>query len=164
MFLKKVEDTKGITRSCKSKKGIINYRLSNTNQTKNCDELVCSGISCSTIDTCCVNVTIDKKPLKIYEWVNEGIGIMTNSTNSWSKYFELINQVMVVIVTFLKLCLTTTYSWFSYFLINSIPLSQMGRWWLNELDYLTTHTSLAPIRRGCALGFANHKKGALDSQ
>jgi hypothetical protein len=28
------------------------------------------------------------------------------------------------------------------------------------LDYLTTHTSLSPIRRG----FVNYKKGALDSQ
>jgi hypothetical protein len=27
------------------------------------------------------------------------------------------------------------------------------------LDYLTTHTSLSPIRRGFALGFVNYKKG-----
>jgi hypothetical protein len=32
------------------------------------------------------------------------------------------------------------------------------------LDYLTTHTSLSPIRRGFAHGFVNYKKGALDSQ
>jgi len=32
------------------------------------------------------------------------------------------------------------------------------------LDYLTTHTSLSPIRRGFAPGFVNYKKGALDSQ
>jgi len=32
------------------------------------------------------------------------------------------------------------------------------------LDYLTTHTSLSPIRRGLAPGFVNYKKGALDSQ
>jgi len=32
------------------------------------------------------------------------------------------------------------------------------------LDYLTTHTSLPPIRRRFAPGFANYKKGALDSQ
>jgi hypothetical protein len=31
------------------------------------------------------------------------------------------------------------------------------------LDYLTTHTSLSPIRRGFAPGFVNYKKGALDS-
>jgi hypothetical protein len=29
------------------------------------------------------------------------------------------------------------------------------------LDYLTTHTSLSPIRRGFAPGFVNYKKGAL---
>ena len=33
-----------------------------------------------------------------------------------------------------------------------------------KLDYLTTHTSLSPIRRGFAPGFVNYKKGALDSQ
>jgi hypothetical protein len=27
------------------------------------------------------------------------------------------------------------------------------------LDYLTTHTSLSPIRRGFASGFVNYKKG-----
>jgi hypothetical protein len=27
------------------------------------------------------------------------------------------------------------------------------------LDYLTTHTSLSPIQRGFAPGFANYKKG-----
>jgi len=27
------------------------------------------------------------------------------------------------------------------------------------LDYLTTHTSLSPIRRGFATGFVNYKKG-----
>jgi hypothetical protein len=32
------------------------------------------------------------------------------------------------------------------------------------LDYLTTHTSLSPIRRGFAPGFVNYKKGALESQ
>ena len=39
--------------------------------------------------------------------------------------------------------------------------------WLNELgswDYLTTHTILSSIRRGFVPGFANYKKGALDSQ
>jgi hypothetical protein len=39
--------------------------------------------------------------------------------------------------------------------------------WLNELGswiYLTTHTSLSPIRRVFAPGFVNYKKGALDSQ
>ena len=32
------------------------------------------------------------------------------------------------------------------------------------MDYLTTRTSLSPIRRGFAPGFVNYKKGALDSQ
>jgi len=32
------------------------------------------------------------------------------------------------------------------------------------LDYLTTHTSLSPIRRGFAPDLVNDKKGALDSQ
>jgi hypothetical protein len=31
--------------------------------------------------------------------------------------------------------------------------------WL--LDYLTTHTSLSPIRRGFAPGFENYKKGSI---
>ena len=33
-----------------------------------------------------------------------------------------------------------------------------------SFDYLTTHTSLSPTRRGFAPGFVNYKKGALDSQ
>ena len=32
------------------------------------------------------------------------------------------------------------------------------------MDYLTTHTSISPIRRGFVPGFVNYKKGALDSQ
>jgi len=32
------------------------------------------------------------------------------------------------------------------------------------LDYLTTRTSLSPIRRGFAHSFVNYKKSALDSQ
>jgi len=32
------------------------------------------------------------------------------------------------------------------------------------MDYLATHKSLSPIRRGVALDFVNYKKGALDSQ
>ena len=36
--------------------------------------------------------------------------------------------------------------------------------WVRLLDYLTTHTSLTPIRRGCAPRSVNYKKGALDSQ
>ena len=32
------------------------------------------------------------------------------------------------------------------------------------MDYLTTHTSLSPIRRVFAPGIVNYKKGALDSQ
>ena len=31
--------------------------------------------------------------------------------------------------------------------------------WVRLLDYLTTHTSLSPIRRGFAPGFVNYKKG-----
>ena len=31
------------------------------------------------------------------------------------------------------------------------------------MNYLTTHTSLSPIRRGFASGCVNYKKGALDS-
>ena len=36
--------------------------------------------------------------------------------------------------------------------------------WNEPLDYLTTHTSLSPIQHGCAPGFVNYKKGALNSQ
>ena len=39
-------------------------------------------------------------------------------------------------------------------------MAQCVRW----LDYLTTHASLSPIRRGFASGFLYYKKGALDSQ
>jgi hypothetical protein len=45
--------------------------------------------------------------------------------------------------------------------------SDIGPGWFNELgslDYLATHISLSPIRRGFASGFVNYKKGALDSQ
>ena len=47
-----------------------------------------------------------------------------------------------------------------------VPSLVQGPGWLNELgslDSLTTHTSLAPIRRGFATGFVTYKKGALDS-
>ena len=30
------------------------------------------------------------------------------------------------------------------------------------MDYLTTHTSLSPIRRGFTPGFVNYKKGTLE--
>ena len=36
--------------------------------------------------------------------------------------------------------------------------------WVRQLDYLATHTSLSPMRRGFAPGFVNYKKGALNSQ
>ena len=39
-------------------------------------------------------------------------------------------------------------------------MAQLVRW----LDYLTTRTSLSPIRRGFTPGFVNYKKGALESQ
>jgi len=45
--------------------------------------------------------------------------------------------------------------------------SDIGPRWFNELgslDYLTTHVSLSPIRRGFASGFVIYKKGALNSQ
>jgi hypothetical protein len=35
---------------------------------------------------------------------------------------------------------------------------------MSLLVYLTTHTSLSPIRRGFAPDFVYYKKGALDSQ
>ena len=41
------------------------------------------------------------------------------------------------------------------------PGGSMSYW---SLDYLTTHTSLSPVRRGFAPGFVNYKKDALDSQ
>ena len=49
-------------------------------------------------------------------------------------------------------------------------LNELGRCrarvakWARKMDYLTTHTSLSPIRCGFAPGFVNYKKGALDSQ
>ena len=36
--------------------------------------------------------------------------------------------------------------------------------WPRQLDYLTTHTSLSPIRRGFVPGYVDFKTGALDSQ
>ena len=36
--------------------------------------------------------------------------------------------------------------------------STRGPGWLNEVGYLTTRTSLSPIRRGFAPGFVNYKK------
>jgi hypothetical protein len=41
-----------------------------------------------------------------------------------------------------------------------LKIEQQG----SRVDYLTTHTSLPPIRRELAPGFVNYKKGALDSQ
>ena len=45
-----------------------------------------------------------------------------------------------------------------------MPIFFLGPGWLNELGYLTTHTSLSPIPGGFAPGFVNYKKDALDSQ
>jgi len=36
--------------------------------------------------------------------------------------------------------------------------------WGRKLDYLATHTSLSPIRRGFAPGFLYYKKSSPDSQ
>jgi hypothetical protein len=38
-----------------------------------------------------------------------------------------------------------------------ITLARVAQW-VRALDYLTTHTSLSPIRRGFAPGFVNYKK------
>ena len=47
---------------------------------------------------------------------------------------------------------------------NNRPQSAQVAQWVRSLDYLTTHTSLSPIRRGFRPGFVNYKKAALDSQ
>ena len=46
-----------------------------------------------------------------------------------------------------------------------LPLLKQGPGHLNELgSWITTHTSLSPIRRGFTPDFVNYKKGALDVQ
>ena len=52
------------------------------------------------------------------------------------------------------------YVYTSFFIFPRARVAQ----WVRMLNYLTTHTSLSPIRRGFAPGFVNCKKGALDSQ
>ena len=47
---------------------------------------------------------------------------------------------------------------FGYCLIHSFIRARVVQW-VRKLDYLTTHTSLSPIRRGFAPSFVNYKKG-----
>jgi hypothetical protein len=51
-----------------------------------------------------------------------------------------------------------------YIYISSKYIRARVAQWVRSLDFLTTHTSLSPIRRGFAPGFVNYKKGALGSQ
>jgi hypothetical protein len=57
------------------------------------------------------------------------------------------------------------FVWKNTILRQKTQLSQYtwDKWYykLHILDYLTTHTSLSPIRRGFALGFVNYKKGCI---
>jgi len=46
-------------------------------------------------------------------------------------------------------------------MVYQLPRGARVAQWVRSLD-LTTHTSLSPIRRGFASGFADYKKGALD--
>jgi hypothetical protein len=62
------------------------------------------------------------------------------------------------------------YTWHNYQLYDEthnydiiIKRARVAQW-VRSLDYLTTHTSLSPIRHGFAPGFVSYKKGALDSQ
>ena len=49
------------------------------------------------------------------------------------------------------------YFYFNVFLFYYMRLRMAH--WVRQLDYLATHTSLSPIRRGFAPGFINYKKG-----
>jgi len=74
---------------------------------------------------------------------------------SSTPFYKCFSEVCVVQITYLHVRRLVLWSTFRF---------PRGPGWLNELDYLTTHTSLSPIRRGLAPGFVNYKKGALDSQ
>ena len=48
--------------------------------------------------------------------------------------------------------LNFVFSYFNHYSFNLVAQ------WVRQLDYLTTHTSLSPIRHGFAPGFVNYKK------
>jgi hypothetical protein len=67
--------------------------------------------------------------------------------------FWILSSASMIIFEPSSVCLYV-FSCFSFgfFLVQ-------GPGWLNESDYLTTHTILSPKRRGFAPGFVNYKKG-----
>ena len=75
-----------------------------------------------------------------------------------------VGHCIVTHLTRLKLYLAQTLMMTKPFNEEGVSYKIIGPRWLNELYYLTTHTSLSPIRRGFAPGFVNYKKGALDSK
>jgi hypothetical protein len=69
---------------------------------------------------------------------------------SSTPFYNCFSEVYVVQITYLHVRRLVLWSTFRF---------PRGPGWLNELDYLTTHTSLSPMRRGFAPGFVNYKKG-----
>ena len=75
--------------------------------------------------------------------------ILLISTN-WLWYWKLSVSVMTTIKT-----ITSVLKVSQYIITSIIERTRVAQS-VRELDYLTTHTSLSPIRRGFAPGFVNY--------
>ena len=78
-----------------------------------------------------------------------------------------LSFIITIIVDWCKMrCSLPFHLAFLYLLIKSLVICVRVRvaQWVRSLDYLATHASLSPIRRGFAPGFVSYKNGAFESQ
>ena len=109
----------------------------------------------------CYQYYIQKKNVYIY---------FRNNILTFSKQFYKSRIVLRYITTFIQTSFTNykcvacsssicdsdyPFGIFKLFLLSKGPSGSMSQ----VLDYLTTHTSLSPIRHGFAPGFVNYEKG-----
>jgi hypothetical protein len=95
----------------------------------------------------------------LYSWIIEQYSSMIHEYNKLTNSVEIVQWFMNILNWLLCMWLTLPNA------VVNMHNSQLRT--INDLifvHYLTTHTSLSPIRRGFASGFVNYKKGAHDSQ
>ena len=87
--------------------------------------------------------------------------LVRNPTIMWLQH----NFSNITVITYIKVPVIIVYNkrCCNYIQVHTSHYLYLARarvvQWVRELDYLTTHTSLSPIRRGFAPGFVTYKKG-----